>query len=82
MRGFKIAHGQLAARLRNAFDRITALEQTRAAAPARIPVREAVETDVVKLAPERKLLTNLLKMVPTKRRVVCCIVSPRTTNAP
>jgi transposase len=63
MRGFKIAHGQLAARLRNAFDRITALEQTRAAAPARIPVREAVETDVVKLAPERKLLTNLLKMV-------------------
>ena len=63
MRGFKIAHGQLAARLRNAFDRITALEQARAAAPARIPVREAVETAVVKLAPERNLLTNLLKMV-------------------
>jgi len=63
MRGFKIAHGTLAARLRTAFERITALEQARAATPARIPVREVVETDVVKLAPERKLLTNLLKMV-------------------
>lgn len=63
MRGFKIAHGKLAARLRNAFERVSALEQARAAAPARIPVREVVTTDVVKLAPERKLLTNLLKMV-------------------
>ncbi len=63
MRGFKIAHGKLAARLRTAFERITALEQARAATPARIPVREVVKTDVVKLAPERKLLTNLLKMV-------------------
>ncbi len=63
MRGFKSAHGKLAARLRTAFERITALEQTRAATPLRIPVREVVQTDVVKLAPERKLLTNLLKMV-------------------
>ena len=63
MRGFKIAHGPLAARLRKAFERMTALEQARAATPARIPVREVVTTDVVKLAPERKLLTNLLKMV-------------------
>jgi hypothetical protein len=63
MRGFKIAHGKLAARLRTAFERITTLEQARAATPARIPVREVVKTDVVKLAPERKLLTNLLKMV-------------------
>jgi len=63
MRGFKIAHGQLADRLRQAFARLTALEQARAAVPARVPVRAVVETDVVKLAPERKLLTNLLKMV-------------------
>jgi transposase len=63
MRGFKIAHGELAARLRTAFERVTALEQARAAAPTRIRVREVVTTDVVKLAPERKLLTNLLKMV-------------------
>jgi len=63
MRGFKIAHSPLAARLRKVFARITALEQARAATPARIPVRELVTTDVVKLAPERKLLSNLLKMV-------------------
>jgi hypothetical protein len=63
MRGFKIAYGKLAARLRQAFERLTALERARTAVPARIPVREVVETDVVKLAPERKLLTNLLKMV-------------------
>ena len=63
MRGFKIAHGKLAARLRKAFERITALEQARAAAPARVPAQAVVQTDVVKLAPERKLLTNLLKMV-------------------
>ncbi len=63
MRGFKIAHGKLAARLRQALERATALQRARAAAPARIPVQEAVSTDVVKLAPERKLLTNLLKMV-------------------
>jgi transposase len=63
MRGFKIAHGQLAARLRKAFERVTALEQARAATPVRLPVQAVVKTDVVKLAPERKLLTNLLKMV-------------------
>jgi hypothetical protein len=63
MRGFKIAHGPLAARLRKAFERITTLEQARAATPARVPVQAVVPTDVVKLAPERKLLTNFLKMV-------------------
>lgn len=39
------------------------MEQARAAAPARVPVPGVVQTDVVKLAPERRLLTNLLKMV-------------------
>ena len=39
------------------------LQQARAAAPTRVPIREVVTPDVVKLAPERKLLTNLLKMV-------------------
>ena len=62
MRGFKIAQGKLANRIRKAFDRITALEKARAAMPKRVPVGKVV-TDVVKLAPERKLLTNLLKMV-------------------
>jgi len=63
MRGFKIAHGSLATRLRDLFKRIMALEKARAAAPARVPVRTVVRSKVVKLAPERKLLTNLIKMV-------------------
>ena len=63
MRGFKIAHGPLATRLRAAFTRVTALEQARAAMPARVPVRAVVGDHVVTLAPERQWLTNLIKMV-------------------
>lgn len=63
MRGFKIAHARLAMRLRKALNRVIALEKARAATPKRIPVRAAVRSKVVKLAPERKLLTNLVKMV-------------------
>ena len=63
MRGFKIAHGTLRGRLRAVFARIMALEKARAAASARVPVRTVTRSKVVKLAPERKHLTNLLKMV-------------------
>ena len=42
---------------------MVALEAARAALPKRVPVHTVVDGDVVKLAPERKLLTNLLKMV-------------------
>ena len=63
MRGFKIAHGALARRLRDAFTRITTLERARAALPDRVPVRSVAAADVVKLAPERQLLTSLIKMV-------------------
>ncbi len=63
MRGFKIAHGSLARRLRDAFTRITALEQARAAMPERVPIRAVAAADVVKLAPERQWLTTLIKMV-------------------
>jgi len=42
---------------------VTALEQARAAMPARVPVRVVVGDHVVKLAPERQWLTNLIKMV-------------------
>jgi hypothetical protein len=63
MRGCKIAHGPLARRLRAAFSRMTALEQTRAAMPARVPVRVVAPAGVVTLAPERQLLTSLIKMV-------------------
>jgi hypothetical protein len=63
MRGFKIAHGKLARRIRAARKRVAALEAARASVPRRVPVRAVVSGDVVKLAPERKLLSNLLKMV-------------------
>ena len=63
MRGFKIAHGALAQQIRAALKRVASLEATRAAVPKRVPVANVVEGDVVRLAPERKLLTNLIKMV-------------------
>jgi DNA-binding CsgD family transcriptional regulator len=59
----KTAQNLLARRMREAFDRITELEHTRKKVPARIPVNNAVAGDIVKLDPERKLLTNLVKMV-------------------
>jgi hypothetical protein len=63
MRGFKIAHGPLAHAIRAALDRVAKLEATRAALPQRVAVGQVVQGEVVRLAPERKLLTNLIKMV-------------------
>jgi hypothetical protein len=63
MRGFKIAHGQLAQTIRAATQRARALEQQRARIPRRIPVGQRTDGQVIKLATERKHLTNLLKMV-------------------
>jgi transposase len=63
MRGFKIALGKLGSMIWSAMKRVTDLEAKRAAMPKRVPVQEVVTGKVVKLAPERKHLTNLLKMV-------------------
>ncbi len=63
MRGFKTAHGKLGGKIWSAWERIVQLEKRRAAAPRRIPVQAITEEAVVKLAPERKHLTNLVKMV-------------------
>jgi len=63
VRGFKIAHGKLGKALRAAMDKVAKLEARQAATPARVPVGQAVSEEVIKLAPERKLLTNLLKMI-------------------
>jgi len=63
MRGFKIAHGQLAQAIRAASRRAHALERQRARLPRRIPVSQRTAEPVIKLATERKHLTNLLKMV-------------------
>lgn len=63
VRGFKIAHGKLGKALRAAMDKVAKLEARQAAIPTRVPVGQAISDDVIKLAPERKLLTNLLKMI-------------------
>jgi transposase len=63
MRGFKIAQGKLGHQIRAALKRVAALDAARAAVPKRVPVGDVVEGAVVRLAPERKLLTNLIKMV-------------------
>jgi len=63
MRGFKIAYGKLGEQIWTAWQRVLQLEKCRAAVPRRVPVREAIDKPIVKLAPERKHLTNLIKMV-------------------
>jgi hypothetical protein len=63
MRGFKTAQSKLGQKIWNAWQRILNLEKRRAAVPRRIPVQAAIKEPVVKLAPERKHLTNLIKMV-------------------
>ena len=63
MRGFKIAYGKLGEKIWAAWQRVLQLEKRRAAVPRRVPVQDATDKPVVKLAPERKHLTNLIKMV-------------------
>lgn len=63
MRGFKIAKGKLGNTIWSAMKRVTTLEGRRTSIPKRIPVKEVIDGKIVKLAPERKHLTNLLKMV-------------------
>jgi len=63
MRGFKIAKAAQSRELVAALRRYAALETQRASVPQRVPVREVVDGPVVKLATEKKHLTNLLKMV-------------------
>jgi len=63
MRGFKVAQGKLGQQIWSAMQRVERLEIKRAKVPKRVPVQTISEDPVVKLAPERKHLTNLLKMV-------------------
>lgn len=63
MRGFKTAHGKLGQKIWTAWQRIEQLEKRRAAVPRRVPVQSVTNQPVVKLAPERKHLTNLIKML-------------------
>ena len=63
MRGFKIAKGKLGQKIWSALQAVMQLETRRAKLPRRVPVQAAIDEPVVKLAPERKHLTNILKMV-------------------
>ena len=63
MRGFKIAHGQIGKPLRAARERLASLVARRRALPQRVEIRDVSAGAVVKLATERKHLTNLIKMV-------------------
>ena len=63
MRGFKIAQAKLGQRIGRAWERVEQLQKRRAAVPRRVPVGNLTEEPVVKLAPERKHLTNVLKIV-------------------
>jgi transposase len=63
MRGFKIAHGRLGKLLRTARARVARLFEQRRDVAKRIEVRDLNERAVVKLATERKHLTDIIKMV-------------------
>jgi len=63
MRGFKIAHGTLGKKLRAARARVAKLIEQRRDVPQRVEVRDLSEGAVVKLATERKHLTDIIKMV-------------------
>jgi prepilin-type processing-associated H-X9-DG protein len=63
MRGFKIANAPVARSIVAAMKRVMDLERRRAEVPTRVPVGEVVQGEVVKLAVDRKHLTDILKMV-------------------
>ncbi len=63
MRGFKIAYGKLGKQLRAARDRLAKLIDKRRNVPSRVEIRDLSERAVVKLATERKHLTDLIKML-------------------
>jgi hypothetical protein len=63
MRGFKIAHRSLGKQLRTARARVAQLFEQRRDVPKRVEIRDLNEKAVVKLATERKHLTDIIKMV-------------------
>ena len=63
MRGFKIAHGRLGKQLRTAHARVARLFEQRRDVAKRVEIRDLNERAVVKLATERKHLTDIIKMV-------------------
>lgn len=63
MRGFKIAHGKLGKKLRAAREQLADLIARRRSLPQRVEVRDVSAGTVVKLATQRKHLSNVIKML-------------------
>jgi len=63
MRGFKIAHGKIGKQLRDAREHLADLIAKRRDLPQRVEIRDVSESAVIKLATERKHLSDILKMV-------------------
>jgi len=63
MRGFKAAHGSLGRQLRAARARVAQLLEKRRGVPKRIEIRDLSERATIRLATERKHLTDVIKMV-------------------
>ena len=63
LRSLKNVQASLARTVRSALQRLKDLQAKRAKLPARVPVRQAVREEAKRLAPERQLLMNLIKMV-------------------
>jgi transposase len=63
IRGFKIAHGKLGKQLRTARNRLAQFSAQRQEVPKRVEVRDVSERAMVKLATERKHLSDIIKMV-------------------
>jgi len=63
MRGFKIAHRKLGKQLQAARLRVAQLLEQRRELPKRVEIRDLSEPAMVKLATERKHLTDIIKMI-------------------
>src|SRR5260370_1433265 len=63
MRGFKVAHCRLGKQLRKARARVALLFEQRHDIPKRVEICDLNERALVKLATERKHLTDIIKMV-------------------
>ena len=63
MRGFKIAYGKLGKQLRTARARVEQAHRETPRRPPRVEIRDLSERAVVKLATERKHLTDIIKML-------------------
>ena len=63
LHSFEARHADESRALWKAFERVDALEKRRSKMPKRVPVKEVVQSKVVKLSTERKHLTNLVKMI-------------------